>query len=128
MTDKVTIGQMYVGGIGRPTIAKTPQSNNQPTSPKNAFQNLLQQQFVTFSHHAELRLQERGIRILPEQMAKLESAIDKAAAKGAKDTLMMLGGTALIVNVPNRTVITAVDGASMRDNVFTQIDSAMFIT
>jgi hypothetical protein len=41
---------------------------------------------------------------------------------------MLLGGTALIVNIPNRTVVTALDGASMKDNVFTQIDSAVIIS
>jgi flagellar operon protein len=128
MTDKVTIGQMYVNGLSPSPIRKTPITGNQQDGAKTAFQNILQQQFVKFSHHAEMRLQERGIRFMPDQMAKLESAIDKAATKGAKDTLMLLNGTALIVNVPNRTVITAVDGTSMRDNVFTQIDSAVIIT
>jgi len=129
MTDKMTIGQMYVGGLTPTPIRKAPISGGKHTAASNAaFQDILQKQFVKFSHHAEMRLQERGIRFMPEQMAKLENAIDKAASKGAKDTLMLLNGTALIVNVPNRTVITAVDGTSMKDNVFTQIDSAVIIT
>jgi flagellar operon protein len=89
---------------------------------------MLQDQLVRFSHHAEVRLQQRGIQLQPEQLAKLESAIDKAAAKGAKDALMLLNGMALIVNIPNRTVVTALDGNSMKDNVFTQIDSAVVIS
>lgn len=35
---------------------------------------------------------------------------------------------ALIVNIPNRTVVTAMDGNAMKDNVFTQIDSAVIIS
>ncbi|WP_231571379.1 TIGR02530 family flagellar biosynthesis protein [Gordoniibacillus kamchatkensis] len=88
----------------------------------------LQSKIVRFSHHAETRLQQRGIKLGPDQLAKIGSAIDKAASKGAKDSLMLLGGTALIVNVPNRTVVTALDGASMQEHVFTQIDSAVIIS
>jgi len=32
---------------------------------------------------------------------------------------------ALIVSIKNRTVITAVDGQSLKENVFTNIDSAV---
>ena len=55
------------------------------------------------------------------------NAIDKAAAKGAKDALD-LSRKWNIVNVPNRTVVTALDGQAMNDNVFTQIDSAMIMS
>jgi flagellar operon protein len=41
---------------------------------------------------------------------------------------MLLNDMALIINVKNRTVVTALDGASMKDNVFTQIDSAVIIS
>ena len=62
---------------------------------------------VRFSHHAEVRLKERGIQLQARTIEKINKAIDKAAAKGAKDALMILGGMAFIVNVPNRTVVTA---------------------
>lgn len=129
MSDKITIGQLYTNSVSPAQIRKPAiNGTKQPINGKSDFQTILQQQFVKFSHHAELRLQERGIQFKPEQLAQLESAIDRAASKGAKDTLMMLNGTALIVNVPNRTVITAMDSMSMRDSVFTQIDSAVIIS
>jgi len=34
---------------------------------------------------------------------------------------------ALVVSVKNKTVITAMDGASIKDNIFTNIDSAVMI-
>ncbi|UUZ85931.1 hypothetical protein LJK88_22245 [Paenibacillus sp. P26] len=89
---------------------------------------MLKEQTVKFSHHAEERLRRLGIRLEPEQLSKLQSAVDKAATKGAKDALMLLGGTALIVNIKNRTVVTAMDDASMKEHLFTQIDSAMIIS
>lgn len=129
MTDKITIGQLYAKGISTAPIRKPMgQSRPLPANGQPSFESILQQQFVKFSHHAEVRLQERGIHFKPEQMTQLEQAIDKAASKGAKDTLMLLNGTALIVNVPNRTVITAMDSTSLKDSVFTQIDSAVIIS
>ncbi|MOA07809.1 hypothetical protein D3C78_1275320 [compost metagenome] len=65
---------------------------------------------------------------MPEQLSKIETAIDNAAAKGAKESLILMKDMALIVNVDNRTVVTAMDGSSMKDNVFTQIDSAVIIS
>jgi hypothetical protein len=34
----------------------------------------------------------------------------------------------MIVNVPSRTVVTAMDGSQMKSNVFTQIDSAIILS
>ncbi|GAA4871607.1 TIGR02530 family flagellar biosynthesis protein [Paenibacillus vulneris] len=125
MTDRISVGQLYPGSIRTSRLQRT---EHQPAQPANSFQSVLQNQLLRFSHHAEERLQQRGIEFKPEQLAKIQSAIDKAAAKGAKDSLMLINDTALIVNIKNRTVVTAVDGASMKDNLFTQIDSAVIIS
>lgn len=124
MTERITVGRLY------PTPPAPLQRNGgpRPAAGRSEFDQLLHSELVKFSHHAETRLKQRGIQIDNEQLTKLEHAIDKAAAKGAKDTLMVLGGTALIVNIPNRTVITALDGAKLQDQVFTQIDSAVIIS
>ncbi|MBD0380352.1 TIGR02530 family flagellar biosynthesis protein [Paenibacillus sedimenti] len=129
MTERISIGQLYPNAVP-PASTRRTQPVQQPVSNsgKPTFHKLLQDQYVRFSHHAEVRLQERGIQLQPEQLDKISSAIDKAAAKGAKDALMLLNGNALIVNVPNRTVVTALDGKSMNEHVFTQIDSAVIIS
>ena len=82
-------------------------------------------QQVRFSSHALQRLERRGIQVDPAVMARLNEGIERAAAKGARDSLVLMDGTAFVVSVANRTVITAVDSASMRDRVFTNIDSAV---
>jgi len=129
MNDKITIGQLYPNAVSHVQVRKPAANGANPSiNGKTSFQSILEQQFVKFSHHAEQRLRDRGIHFKPEQLAQLESAIESAASKGAKDTLMMLNGTALIVNVPNRTVITAMDSNSLKENVFTQIDSAVIIS
>jgi flagellar operon protein len=129
MTDRIRAGQFFpkpiVPASGRNTPVSAGRNENPPAS---SFEQLLQQNLVTFSHHAEMRLKQRGIVFTPEQLSRLDEAMDKAAAKGAKNSLMMLDGTALIVNVPNKTVVTAMNGTSMKDHVFTQIDSAVIIS
>ena len=82
---------------------------------------------LKFSAHASARLQSRKLEMGPDQMRKLNEAIDKAAAKGLDDTLILTKDAAFIVSVKNRTVVTAMDRASLDGNVFTNIDGAVII-
>jgi len=81
---------------------------------------------IKFSSHAEKRLQSRDIEMTPDVMNRLSSAVAKAKEKGAQETLMIFENFSLIVSVKNNTVITAMDNSGMRENVFTNIDSAVF--
>ena len=80
---------------------------------------------IKWSAHAMARLVQRGIELSPQQHARLEMAVDKAVAKGAKDSLVLLDDNALVVSAQNRTVITALGMHQARENVFTNIDSAV---
>ena len=80
---------------------------------------------LRWSAHATARLKQRGLELNPAQMQRLEHAVDKAQAKGAKDSLVLLDDTAMVVSVKNRTVITALGRDQAKDNVFTNIDSAV---
>jgi flagellar operon protein len=80
---------------------------------------------VAFSQHALQRIQRRGIDVSPQTLHRLESGVTRAAGKGARDSVVFVNGTAFVVSVANKTVITAVDQAHMRDFVFTNIDSAV---
>ena len=82
---------------------------------------------LKFSAHATQRLNERKIQLDQATMAKVNEAVDKAAAKGLEDTLILTPNSALIVNVGNRTVITAMDRTQLQGNVFTNIDGAVVI-
>ena len=59
-------------------------------------------------------------------MMRLDAAIDRAAVKNAKDSLVILDDKAFVVNVPNKTVVTMLEQQQMTDNVITKIDSAVF--
>lgn len=82
---------------------------------------------LRFSNHAIERMRTRGIRFSPEQLTKIEGAIQKASAKGAKNTLLLTDNSALIVSVKDHTVVTVLDRAAMKDNVFTNIDSTVMV-
>ena len=82
---------------------------------------------VTFSKHASERLYSRGITLSAEQLHRLADAVDKANAKGSRETLVLTDEAALVVSVKSRTVITAFDRDNLRDGVVTAIDSAVII-
>jgi flagellar operon protein len=80
---------------------------------------------LQFSKHALARVERRGIELSQETLQRLSNGVGRAAGKGARDSLVLVDGTAFVVSVRNSTVITAVDSEHMKDNVFTNIDSAV---
>ncbi|MBM7854216.1 flagellar operon protein [Desulfohalotomaculum tongense] len=112
--------------------AGTPNARNNIPAAGSSFAELLRektarQQPVKLSAHAQKRLQQRNIVLGAAEMAKISRAMQRAETKGAKDSLLMYGDLALIANIKNKTVVTAVDGHSLKDYVFTNIDSAVII-
>ncbi len=106
-----------------------PQGN---TGSNVQFADLLQKevkrpQSVQFSKHAALRVQQRGIEMTEGLLSDLNQAVKKAQEKGARDVAVIGENGAFIVNVPNNVVITTMSGAEMKENIFTNIDSAVLI-
>lgn len=85
----------------------------------------LMEKGIKFSNHAIERMQSRGISFKADDMTKLNEAIDRAASKGSRDSLILMNDSALIVSVKNRTVVTVMDQAALKENVFTNIDSTI---
>ncbi len=81
---------------------------------------------VKFSNHAVKRLESRNIHLNETELNKIQTAVEKAELKGAKDSLVMMDNTAFIVNIPNRTVVTAMPVGDQGENIFTNIDSVVF--
>lgn len=86
---------------------------------------LRQAQEVKFSRHAQERLDARKITLEKQQIKRLSDAVSRAESKGCRESLVLLDDLAFVVSVKNRMVITAVDGDSRKDSVFTNIDSAV---
>lgn len=99
-------------------------------SPDVSFEDILKQKTsdsVRFSKHAAMRLDSRGINLTREQSDRLATGIDVARGKGINDSLIMVDSLAFIVNVPNNTVVTAIDKNDTINNVFTNIDGAVIM-
>ncbi len=82
---------------------------------------------LEFSKHLMERINRRKLQVGPEETRKLSEAMNKAEAKGSKDSLVLLNDLAFIVSVHNRTVVTAMDKSKMNEGVFTNIDSAIIM-
>jgi flagellar operon protein len=105
------------------------QQQTTPVAPQKTgegFADILQDR-LKVSGHAQTRLQSRGIDLDQGAWDRVMNGVDRAAAKGAKESLVMVDNVALVVSIRNRTVITAVDKDSLKDNVFTNIDSALIV-
>ncbi|HBL83416.1 MAG: hypothetical protein A2Y17_04355 [Clostridiales bacterium GWF2_38_85] len=83
---------------------------------------------VLFSKHAIKRLNEREIELSTEDIDKLNSAVETADRKGIRDSLILMGGKAFIVNVPSNIVVTILDSNEINEQkVFTNLDGAVII-
>ena len=81
---------------------------------------------LKFSGHAMKRLEARNIQLSETELNKIQTAVSKAEAKGAKDSVVLMDDKAFIVNVPNKTVVTAMNINEENENIFTNIDSVVF--
>ena len=82
---------------------------------------------LTFSAHARQRLAARRISLDEAEVDKLAQAIEKVAAKGGRSSLLLYKDLAFVAGVQSRTIITALDGESSKEHVFTNIDSAVIV-
>jgi flagellar operon protein len=119
-----------INGISVPFVPIGDYNGNNPRikSPGDSFESIFQKELekVKFSSHALKRLEERNIELSDDEMSKINTAVERAELKGSKDSLVMMNSTAFIVNIPNKTVITAMSIADSKENVFTNIDSVVF--
>ncbi|PKL83964.1 MAG: flagellar protein [Ignavibacteriae bacterium HGW-Ignavibacteriae-3] len=121
-----------INGISVPFIPIV--GNTEPVSKKvgresvSGFDAIFKEELekVKFSNHALKRLESRNIQLSDNDLSKIQNAVEKAEAKGSKDSLVMMDKTAFIVNIPNKTVVTAIEVADSNESVFTNIDSVVF--
>ncbi|MGD8191018.1 TIGR02530 family flagellar biosynthesis protein [Brevibacillus ginsengisoli] len=133
MNTQFRVGQTYFpskpGGIAnKPATAELPKSGK-PFDRwlKESLQVPQEPKKLSFSQHALNRLHDRGIQLNEQELSRLEGAVQKAAAKGSKESLVVMDNVAYVINIANRKVITAVDDANMKESVFTNIDSAVLV-
>jgi len=125
MVEKPLIIPQPIQPSGKAAVQRQPATGKQ-----DSFSQVLQRQMqqageLKFSRHALERLNARDIELKDEHLHRLNEAVKKARAKGCRDSLILVDDLAFLVSVKNGTVITAVDGDSRKENVFTNIDSAV---
>jgi len=121
VTSSLAVG--LTPAVGAPPVRPTASSANADFACE-----LASARQVRFSAHARQRLASRDLRLSENQLAGIARATDQAAAKGARDSLLLMDDVALVVNVPNRTVVTALDPARMQNGIVTNIDATVFVS
>ncbi len=115
-----------IDGIGSIGAAGSPSAPGR-VRPADGFDSIFRRELVKFSKHAEERLQRDGIHLTDAEKERLDQGMDKAAAKGARSTVLLMDDKVFIANVREKIVITSMTRDRLRDNVFTQIDSAVLL-
>ena len=113
--------------MGTPAPRVAPQTPIEQQDFDEVLRNAQATEPVKISGHAQQRLSQMGVSLDDAQMAALGEATDRAAAKGANESLMLMDRLGLIVNIPNRTVVTALSQQRMSQGIVTQIDSTVWV-
>lgn len=114
-------------------MGKTHRTETRETTEGLSFQEILRRKeqpgagSLKFSKHCLGRLADRNIELSDSQLERLESGTKKAEQKGIRDSLVIVDKIAFIVNVPNQTVVTAMDSTEADDQVFTNINGAVIM-
>lgn len=127
----MVVNNKYLNNINRVSGNQPASVLQKPQQTPGGFGDILSEKLkessgLKFSKHAEQRLLSRNISLTDAQKDKINKAVTKADEKGVKDSLVMMDNLAFVVNVKSRTVITAVNSNELKDNVFTNIDGAVF--
>ncbi|HHW46741.1 MAG TPA: hypothetical protein GXX17_07565 [Clostridiales bacterium] len=114
--------------VGNAQSAAVKPSVNKPSVD---FSEILRQKIsdnsLIISKHANQRITDRNINVTETVIERLNAAVDKAREKGIRDALIFGNDMAFIVNIPNNTVITAMNSKDMQENIFTNIDGAVML-
>ncbi len=132
---KNNINPYLIPQINSTAVNKSAPANKEIENAKE-FQELLDQNIsekssvkenLEFSGHALRRMKQRNLTMDNDEYLKLKDGIEKLKNKGGQDSLIVTNKAAYIVDVANNKVVTAMDKEDMSENVFTKIDSTLFI-
>jgi flagellar operon protein len=130
MSFRVINGKTYVIGQFSNTSPKNDEVSNVRTGQTQSFKDILANKLkgessFKISNHANERLKEMKLSEL--DLKKLNEGINTAEEKGCKNSLIMYKDIAFITSIENRTVITAVEKDRAKENIYTNIDSVLFL-
>ena len=133
--DDISLKMRFPIVSGNPIMEQAVQKSDKDagsTAEKDSFKNVLaemlrQNSEVGFSKHALKRAVDHNIELNDDNLTRLNEGVKIASEKNLEEPLILVGNTAFLVNIPNNTVITAVDSGDMKGNVFTNIDGTVII-
>lgn len=102
-------------------------TDNTGVSFRDIFESKLKTNQINISKHAQERILLRGIEIGEKEVNGINKAIELAGSKGVRDSLVIINGKAFVVNVPTRTIITAIEEEDLKNRIFTNIDGAVIL-
>lgn len=114
------------GGVTSPTSVNDRQRDTR-ASHQSEFARELEKQTISFSQHAQSRIHSRAISWDSQLETRVKSGINQASTKGSKGTLIIADHIAIIADVKSRTIITAMDRTQLKESIFTNIDSTVFV-
>lgn len=112
-----------IQGAGQSTPALRPTGQ----TAQDGFDQILKRESLKFSQHAQDRIQRDGIQLSSQDLDRIQNGMDRAAGKGARESLLLMDDVAFIANVRERVVITSMHRDRLKENVFTKIDSAVIL-
>jgi len=117
----------------RPTGSPAPRVQPRSAVEGRSFEDLLREagrspmpDAVAIAPEARSELDRMGIRLSDQQMRAVGEAIDRADARGSRQSLLMMDEAALRVDVAGRTITDAMNRAD--GGVIMPIDSAVFVS
>ena len=119
------VAGQYLGNTGKVNTGST----------EISFEEVLRQQVkdkeqteeLKFSKHAVQRLNDRNISLSETQLERLQNGARLSSEKGIRESLVVMDEYAFIVNTRNNTVITAMEEGRQGENIYTNIDGAVFV-
>lgn len=126
----LSIEQITDQYLNKPQTTKStylPEVSFEDVLRKKQNESVMESSALKFSKHAASRLNDRNIALTDSQNVRLENGVKQASEKGITESLVLVDSLAFIVNVPNKTVVTALDQTEANSNIFTNIDGAVII-
>ena len=121
------INNGYFGNVQVNTDIQHRNDSNKRKTEVNFEDVLNSEKKVKFSAHAQKRMESRTITINSDEMKKIEESVAKLRNKGCQDSVILSQDRAYVISIKNNTVVTIVDEGSLKDSVFTNIDSMTLV-
>lgn len=127
---RIINGKPYITGKFEDYDTSTVKSSRDIKEGTSSFKDILNQKLAQdegfkISNHAAERI--KGMNLDEQDMKKLDEGIKRAEEKGCKNSVLLYRDVAFVASIENRTIITAVQKERAKENIFTNIDSVLFL-